>query len=175
MNSSNQNHDSHSHVPSKYTLKNFLPLIIIFLLISSFTLISQWFSGWNSMKAMSDFMAGFFLVFGSFKLLKIHAFAQAYATYDIIAKRSSLYAYTYPFIELFIGVAYLLRLWPVPINLATFLLMTVSSIGVALELAKGKTIVCACLGTVFKIPMTYVTLLEDVVMGLMALLMLFLA
>ena len=50
--------------------------------------------------------------------------------------------------------------------------MIVSSIGVTKELAQGRKITCACLGAVFKIPMTYVTLLEDVLMAVMALIML---
>ena len=50
--------------------------------------------------------------------------------------------------------------------------MAISSIGVAIELSKKKEIMCACLGVVFKLPMTYVTLLEDLLMAAMALIML---
>jgi hypothetical protein len=46
--------------------------------------------------------------------------------------------------------------------------MLVSAAGVARELWKGREIMCACLGVVFKIPMTYVTLLEDLLMAAMA-------
>jgi hypothetical protein len=44
--------------------------------------------------------------------------------------------------------------------------------GVAQALREKRTIQCACLGTALKLPMTKVTLAEDVVMGLMALVML---
>ncbi len=152
-----------------YTFKDFLPLIIIFLVILSCVLVRQWFTGWDIHSAMNDFMAGFFLVFGAFKLLNLNAFAEAYTTYDIIAKRSATYAYLYPFIEIALGLAYLFRLWPTATNLVTVIVMTISSIGVAQELAQKRTIVCACLGTVFKIPMTYVTLFEDILMAGMAL------
>jgi hypothetical protein len=57
-------------------------------------------------------------------------------------------------------------------NWITVILMAVSSIGVVVVLAQKKEITCACLGTVFKIPMTYVTLAEDLIMGLMAFFML---
>ncbi len=154
----------------RYTLKDFLPLITIFCTIIGFTLIRQWFSGWHLHSAMNDFMAGFFLVFGTFKLLNLRAFAEAYSMYDIIAKRSTAYAHIYPSIEIGLGIAYLFSLFPTATNLITLILMIISSIGVAQELAQKKTIMCACLGTVFKIPMTYVTLFEDLLMAAMALL-----
>ena len=78
---------------TRYSFRDFMPLIIIFLMIVGFTVIRQLVVGWHLSMAMNDFMAGFFLVFGGFKLLKLNQFAQAYATYDIIAKRSTLYAY----------------------------------------------------------------------------------
>lgn len=170
----NMHHEHAGHVAAepRHTVRNFLPLVVIFLAIIFFTLARQWISGWHVQSAMNDFMAGFFLIFGGFKILKLHAFAEAYATYDIIAKRSMVYAYLYPFIEIGLGVAYLLRLYPTLTNGVTLVLMLVGSIGVALELAKGRTIVCACLGTVFKFPMTYVTLFEDLLMAGMALAML---
>jgi hypothetical protein len=54
------------------------------------------------------------------------------------------------------------------VHVFTLLLMLMSAVGVAVELHKGKEIVCACLGAVFNIPMTYVTLLEDLLMAAMA-------
>ncbi len=158
----------------KYSIKDFTPLIVIFLVILAFTFASQWITGsWNTMNAMNSFMGAFFIVFGTFKVINLHGFVEAYSTYDVIAKQSRAYAYAYPFIELGLGVAYLFRLFPVATNLITLVLMLVSSIGVAIELSKGKEIVCACLGVVFKLPMTYVTLLEDLLMAGMAAYMLF--
>lgn len=154
-------------------IQAYLPLVTIFSVIIGITLLRQWYLGWNVYEAMNDFMAAFFLIFGGFKVLKLDAFAEAYSMYDIMAKRSTFYAYAYPFIEIVLGFAYLLRLAPVPVNLITVILMLVSSFGVAQELAQKRTIPCACLGTVFKIPMTYVTLGEDLLMAAMALTMLF--
>ncbi len=151
------------------TFRDYIPLVIIFLVIMSFVLVRQLISGWDLHSAMNDFMAGFFLVFGAFKLLNLSAFAGAYSIYDIIAKRSAIYPYLYPFIEIALGIAYLFRLFPTATNLITLIVMILSSIGVAQELAQKRTIECACLGTVFKIPMTYVTLFEDLLMAGMAL------
>jgi hypothetical protein len=128
--------------------------------------------GWQLKDAMNDFMGIFFIVFSLFKIYNLHGFAQAYSTYDIIAKRSTVYAYAYPFIELSLGISYLFGLYPIATNVVTFVLMTIGAIGVGIELAQGNHITCACLGAVFKIPMTYVTLLEDLTMAFMALIML---
>ena len=97
----------------------------------------------------------------------MHAHAHAHTHSTIV------YAYAYPFIEIALSVMYLGRYQLTLVNIVTVVLMLVSSIGVAQKLAKKEEIACACLGVVFKIPMTYVTLAEDVLMGVMALIMLF--
>lgn len=175
MNSPSNNNRQHQQSSQKptYRLSNFLPLIIIFAIIIAFTFIRQWVMGYDFHAAMYDFMAAFFIIFGSFKIINWHAFADAYSMYDIIAKRSKTYAYIYPLIELSLGIAYLIRWNLFAINAITVVVMIISSIGVALELSKKRTITCACLGTVFKLPMTYVTLTEDLLMAVMALIMLF--
>ena len=155
----------------KKNARTFMPLITIFSVILLFTFARQWYLGWNFMQAMRDFMGSFFLVFGSFKLMNLHGFAAAYSTYDLIAKRSSTYAYLYPFIEIGLGIAYFAQWQLFFVNLFTFVLMVVSALGVTNELRQKKEIMCACLGVVFKIPMTYVTLFEDVLMATMAFIM----
>ena len=155
-------------------IKHFFPLIAVFTLIITITIAHQIFFGWSLNEAMIIFMAAFFIIFGSFKIMHLAAFAQAFSMYDIMAQKIPLYGYLYPFIELGLGSSYLfLRSYLLIINCLTFLLMFMGSISVALELQKKRAVECACLGTVFKIPMTYVTLLENILMGGMALLMLF--
>jgi copper chaperone CopZ len=116
---------------------------------------------------MAAFMGGFFLIFSFFKLLNLKAFADAYQTYDLLAARSRFYAYLYPFIELGLGLAYVGGIAPKAVNLITLIVMLIS-LGVIESLRKQKTIECACLGTVFKLPMTRVTLFEDLLMVAMA-------
>ncbi len=117
-------------------------------------------------------MGLFFLTFGLFKIINYKEFIVAYRRYDIFAKRSKLYASTYPFIEIILGILYTLDLFKVPLNIFTAILMFVSLIGVVQTLQSNKTIMCACLGAVVKLPVTKITLLENLTMGLMALLML---
>lgn len=152
----------------EYTIRDFYPLIVIFGIIIGLTLGRIWYYGWNPYRAMSDFMGFFFIIFGSFKLVNWKGFAEAYSTYDVIAKHSTLYTYAYPLIEIGLGSAYLLGKAPIATNFITLVIMLISSIGVAQELLKRKPIMCACLGVVFKIPMTWVTLIEDLLMAGMA-------
>ena len=88
--------------------------------------------------------------------------------YDIIAKRSTVYAYIYPFIELALGLSYLFGIYPLYTNIVTLIISIIGSIGVAQILLKRQKIMCACIGAVFKVPMTWVTFFEDVFMAFMA-------
>jgi copper chaperone CopZ len=117
---------------------------------------------------MTNFMGGFFLIFSFFKLLDLAGFAEAYRTYDLLAQRAPLWGTIYPFVELGLGVAYLLRIAPVAVNLLTLVVMLVGATGVWTALQKKQKLRCACLGTALKLPMTTVTLVEDVGMAAMA-------
>jgi len=128
----------------------------------------------EAMRAMNHFMAGFFLVFSFFKLLNVTAFASAYSGYDLLAKLWPGYGYLYPFLELALGLLYLGHFWPWLTNIFAIGLMSVSTLGVVTSLLKRTKIRCACLGAVFNLPMSYVTLTEDLLMLLMAIVMLFL-
>jgi hypothetical protein len=154
------------------TLKNFIPLIVIFAIIIAYTGFMVFYHhSWDALFVMRHFEGAFFIIFGVFKLLNWKGFVDAYRTYDIVAKRSQLYAYAYPLIEIALGLAYLFSFHLLTTSVITLLLMIVGSIGVAKALAHKRQIQCACLGVVFKIPMTKVTLIEDILMGGMALLM----
>lgn len=157
----------------KYTFKNFLPLIVIFFFVFLFTVIIVLFHGaWDVLYAMRMFMAGFFLIFGFLKVINLKGFVTAYREYDIVAKQCRVYGYVYPFIELALGVGYLVGWNLFVTNWVTLVVMVVSAIGVLQKLLEREEIPCACLGIVFKIPMTWVTFGEDVLMALMAFLML---
>lgn len=126
----------------------------------------------DPMRMMAEFMGLFFVVFSLFKAINLKGFAEAYATYDILAARSRTYALLYPFIELALGVAYLVEYNPIMLHSVTMALMGIGSIGVYKALRTKRKFQCACLGTALKLPMTKVTLVEDVGMGIMACIML---
>lgn len=122
---------------------------------------------------MRHFMGVFFLIFAAFKLVDIKVFAYTFAGYDIIAKRVRAYAFAYPFIEALLGVLFLIDAIPVARNITTLVIMSVGAVGVYLELRKQSHIKCACLGKYVRLPLTTISLSEDVGMGLMAAAMLF--
>jgi copper chaperone CopZ len=125
-------------------------------------------------ETMRYFMAGFFLVFAFFKLLDLQAFADAYSGYDLLAARWRTWGLIYPFIELGLGIAYLANISPVATAWITILVMGFSAIGVIRAVLDKRRIRCACLGSVFNLPMSTVTIVEDVGMVLMAAVMLML-
>ena len=80
--------------------------------------------------------------------------------------------FAYPFVELALGAAYLTGFRPVATNVVTLVVMGVGTVGVVKSLLARRKIRCACLGTVFNLPMSYVTLVEDLLMVAMAAVML---
>jgi copper chaperone CopZ len=145
------------------------PLILIVAYILGTVGLTTFFRADHSWRTfMYDFMGAFFLVFSFFKLLDPRGFADAYSSYDIIARSLRPWAFAYPWIELALAIAYLAR-WNPPItNSVTLALMLIGSAGVLLALIKKDAIRCACLGTALNLPMTTVTLLEDLGMAAMA-------
>ncbi len=156
-----------------HKIKDFVPLIVALVAVILGTAILAIFretSLWPSL--MADMMGMFFLVFGFMKVIKLKGFAEAFAMYDIIAKRSHAYALVYPLIELLLAAAYVARYNPVLTNSVTAAIMAIGMIGIYQKIQKKETIPCACLGVVFKLPMTKVTLVENGLMLVMALVML---
>ncbi|MDC0104686.1 cation transporter [Bacteroidia bacterium] len=165
---------SASQSASKESNRSYKPLLIIVLYLLGTTLLLEFSNGMFQMKTwMAHFMAGFFLVFSFFKMLDIAAFAKAYQSYDIIAAKAKWYGYVFPFIELGLGIAYLLYSDNELTHLITAIVMFVSLIGVIKSVVQKTEIQCACLGTVFNLPMSYITIIEDGIMLVMALLMYF--
>ena len=160
---------------TEFEIKSFIPLLAVFSVILILSLGAEfYYKSWNLTRWMENFMAAFFIIFGGLKLLNWKGFVEAYQTYDLLAEKSSIYAYSYPFIELSLGTAYLFRWNSFVTNLVTVIVMWISSMGVARALLKKQKIQCACLGVLFRIPMTKVTLMEDLLMGFMAAAMLLL-
>lgn len=154
---------------NKSWIGTYKPLLLIFGFITISTLIIQLSSGFFIiMEWMRHFMAGFFLTFSFFKMLDLKGFAQSYLNYDIIAERIPVWGYVYPFVEFLLGLAFLTDFSPWLTNLITFIVMTVSLAGVVKSVFYKRKIQCACLGTVFQLPMSTVTIIEDLLMVVMS-------
>jgi len=157
------NNDSDIGLRAYYPIFLIAAYIIGVATINNFNAEGMNWQGW-----MTQFMAGFFLVFSAFKFLDIRGFADGYATYDLLAKRWYIYGFIYPFLELTLGILYLTQWIPAVTQLATVIIMGFSSIGVINSLIKKQKIQCACLGTILKVPLSSITLVEDLTMVILA-------
>ncbi|MEO7265086.1 MAG: MauE/DoxX family redox-associated membrane protein [Ferruginibacter sp.] len=155
-------HHSETTEQTKSWLAVYKPILLIFGYIIVITVLIQFIQGsFNWMQWMSHFMAGFFLVFSFFKLLNLKGFAESYAMYDIVAKQFNGWGYLYAFIELLLGIAFLSGFNPLLTNAVTFVVMSVSIVGVLQSVLNKRKIKCACLGDVFNLPMSTITIIED--------------
>lgn len=152
-----------------HSLQDFYPLIVILAVVMAMTALGVLYFSQDFMLA---FMGYFFLVFGLLKVIRINGFVEAYRMYDVVAKRSTAYAYFYPFLELGFGLSYLLAWQLKTVSTVVVVVMLIGAYGVYLKLREREEVSCACLGTVFTVPMTWVTLGEDLLMACMALLIL---
>ena len=152
-------------IENKSWIVTYKPILLIFAYITGITLLVEWMQGeFAWMRWMNHFMAGFFLVFSFFKLLNLKGFAESYSMYDIVAKKWSAWGYIYAFTELALGAAFLTGFNPILTNIVTFTVMTVSIIGVLQSVLNKRKIKCACLGDVFNLPMSTITIIEDALM-----------
>ena len=155
-------------------LITYKPILLIFGYVIAITLIAANLTGdFRVMTGMRIFMSGFFLTFSFFKLLNLKGFAESYSIYDIVAKKFYSWGYIYAFIELGLGLAYALNLASALVNTITLIVMLISLVGVLQSVLNKRQIQCACLGTVFNLPMSTVTIVEDGLMILMSAFMLF--
>ncbi|WP_055435060.1 heavy-metal-associated domain-containing protein [Lacinutrix algicola] len=155
----------------KSDLQQLKPLFIIFGYITVASVLlhyKQW--NWNSF--MLDFMGLFYVVFSFFKILDLKGFPESFKMYDPLAKAIPTYAKIYPFLELALGVLFLMRI-QIPVALIiTIIILGITTIGVTKTLLDKKAIQCACLGTALKLPMTKATFIENTIMIVMAIIML---
>lgn len=158
---------NHSEVAeqTKSWFETYKPILLIFGYITTVSLLIQSNNeSFNLMQWMNHFMAGFFLIFSFFKMLNLKGFAESYVMYDVLAKRLPIWAYLYAFIELGLGLAFLSNFQPILTNWLTLIVMMISIIGVLQSVLNKKKIQCACLGAVFNLPMSTVTIIEDALM-----------
>lgn len=165
----NDKADSSHHAMNTEVTRSWLATYKPLLLIAGFIAgVAVLTAGGNMAAGMNTFMAGFFLVFSFFKLLDLKGFAESYSMYDLLAAKVPAYGYLYPFIELALAVAYITGFNPIFTNWATIAVMGFSSIGVIQSVINKSKIKCSCLGAVFQLPMSTVTIIEDLLMVAMA-------
>lgn len=158
-------------VKEKSKFEQLKPLFLILLYITVASILLH-YKDWSWRMFMADFMGLFYIVFSFFKMLDLKGFPDSFRMYDPLAKRVPVYAKIYPFIEIILGLLFLMRF---EINIAlvvTIIVLGITTVGVTKTLLDKKAIRCACLGTALKLPMTEATFIENAIMLVMALLML---
>lgn len=155
----------------KSDLHQLFPLFLIFAyIIIASALLNK--NPWDINGFMLDFMGLFYVVFSFFKLLDLKGFPESFKMYDPIAKVIPLYGWVYPFIEVALGVMFLMRIETPIALIITLIVLGITTIGVTKTLLDKKSIQCACLGTALKLPMTKATFIENSIMIVMAIVML---
>ncbi len=151
--------------------KQLKPLFLIFTYLIGASILLN-YKEWNMEQAMFDFMGLFYIVFSFFKLLDLKGFPESFRMYDPLAKRISAYGWIYPFIELTLGLLFLMRIEVTLALIITLVILGITTIGVIRTLIDKKSIRCACLGTALNLPMTEATFIENAIMLVMAIYML---
>jgi len=144
---------------------SYKPLITILCFIMLGTLILPAINPYNYMQ---NFMGLFLIIFSYFKIINLNEFAQAFRQYDPLGKLLRPYSKLYPFVELALGLAFLTSLNLQLTGVITAIISGLGAFGIYQTIRNKQIIECACLGMVFKLPLSKVSLLENLVMCGMA-------
>lgn len=155
---------------AKVNIWSYWPIAGIYILSSLFALYTVQFNAYPDY--MSHLMGFVLVLFGLIKLSDVVGFAKGFAMYDPLARRSGTYAQIYPFLEIALGVLFILQLLIIPATLITLFIYAASLYGAIQSLREKEDLHCVCLGTYFKLPLSTVTILEASFMILMCVWML---
>lgn len=148
----------HIHNSTTVTIWAYWPIAAIYILSGLLALYTVQFHA--SPDYMSHLMGFVLVLFGLIKMSDVVGFAKGFAMYDPLAKRSDTYAQIYPFLEITLGILFILQLLILPITLITLFIYSASLYGAVQSLRKKEDLHCVCLGTYFKLPLSIVTILE---------------
>ena len=163
---------SSANLQEQSKFQQLFPLFLIFGYITGASVLLN-STSWELDSFMFDFMGLFYIVFSFFKFLDYKGFPDSFRMYDPLAKVLPAYGWAYPFIETALGLMFLLRFEIDVALVATIVILGITSIGVTRSLFSKKVIKCACLGTALNLPMTEATFIENTIMLVMAVWMLF--
>ncbi len=167
------NHDHHKlHIinTEKISLLSYWPLALIYTISFGMALVSVKYHA--NPDFMSHFMGFVLVFFGLIKLNDVRGFAEGFAKYDPIARNIPVYGRVYPYLEVLLGVLFILQLFALYPTLVTLLIYGASLYGAVKSLLNKEELHCVCLGTYFKLPLSRVTIIESVFMIGMSLWML---
>lgn len=163
-------HEVRVHNTAKVPVWSYWPIALLYIVAA---LVSVYSTQWHMYPDYMSHLMGWVLVFfGLIKLTDVVGFADGFAKYDPLAKRSIAYAQSYPFLEITLGILFILQILILPATLITLFIYSASLYGAIKSMMKKETLHCVCLGTYFKLPLSTVTIIEASFMILMCLWML---
>lgn len=151
------------------------PVIVLFCVAAALAIAITWLVHGSLITAQTIpwFISNAMVLLGLQKLQDIDQFATMFLNYDLLAQKWVRYGYVYPYVELGAG---LLMLMGVLTAIAAPITLVVAGIG-AVSVIKAvyiekRELKCACLGD-SRVPLGFVSLIENLMMVGMAIWMLF--
>lgn len=152
--------------------KTYVPIITVFSIAAASAISLNFKSNFNvsCFEIIKDFISLSMTILAIQKLSDLYSFTNQFITYDLLGMRSLKYAYTYPFLEAFVGVAMLGRLFPFISSAIALLTGSIGATSVinAVYLDK-RDLKCACVGGGSNVPLGFVSLSENLAMIAMGL------
>lgn len=148
----------------KMSWKDYLPVFYIYVFSFLITLNLTFYYTLVFRHSILYFLGFFSIIFAVLKIINLKGFVESFAEYDFISKKFIYYAYAFPFIELIFGIFFVLLRENIFLTAFCFIFYTLNLVSVLLALLKKQKFVCACLGGLFNVPLSYVSLLENLTM-----------
>lgn len=147
----------------------YAPIIAIFAVTALMTLALCWAFAVSvlSIQAFVWFVALSMCVLAIKKLEDLEGFTTGFLGYDLLARRVVRYAYVYPFLEAFAGIAMLAdQPWLNPIaGLVAFIIGLIGGVSVIKAVYIDKReLKCACVGGDSNVPLGAISLTENIMM-----------
>ena len=158
-----------NHEPETDDDTTYEPIIAIFAVTALMTLALCWAFAVSvlSIQALMWFVALSMCVLAIKKLEDLEGFTTGFLGYDLLARRVVRYAYVYPFLEAFAGIAMLAdQPWLNPIaGLVAFIIGLIGGVSVIKAVYIDKRqLKCACVGGDSNVPLGAISLTENVMM-----------
>lgn len=100
------------------------------------------------------------LLLGIVKLYNLSSFVSTFNKYDIIGAHIPLYAYIYPFLEIILGILFI-KQSSIKLYIFTIVFIFINILGVIKGLQSKHKLKCGCMGSLFDLPLSYLTIIEN--------------
>lgn len=145
-------------------LQSFLLITFIFSTLYLINLLLKKIYGIKNKQLYKNYIGSILILFGILKLINLNKFVDIFRKYDIIGKHNPIYAFSYPFLEIILGILYIYDIEISKVKFVNMTIMLISIISVLISLVNGQKLRCGCLGSFFHIPLSYITLSENIAM-----------